>query len=116
MSGLGWNWLFLRHVIHCGCCRALGHPHDRVLPPTDNRTARRPAGYPDSWLAIALSDAGGMHGADMMLVAGGTAAAGGAAWRALDLHSLDFVQPQMDEHQASGLAGHGAMRGPQRWA
>ncbi len=95
--------------------------HPYLLVPVQLHTP--PPGYPDSWLAIALSDAGGMHGADMMAVvggttgttaAGGTAAAatdGGAKWRALDLHSLDFVRPQMDDQQVRGRVGHGPMGG-----
>ncbi|KXZ46094.1 hypothetical protein GPECTOR_47g371 [Gonium pectorale] len=85
-------------------------------------------GHPDSWLGLALSDAGGMKGADIIVVAGppspasdGEGAdgpdgdgdgdddgsngpakryvAGPGGWRVIDAYSLNFVQPAADPQQ-----------------
>ncbi|GIL66735.1 hypothetical protein Vafri_20213, partial [Volvox africanus] len=54
-------------------------------------------GYPDSWLAVALSAAGGMIGADVIVVAGPNTGADGGGWRVIDAHSLQFAQPVPDD-------------------
>ncbi|PNH04333.1 MOXD1 1 [Tetrabaena socialis] len=59
-------------------------------------------GGPDAWLAVALSEGGGMIGADMMIVAGGGEDGG---WRVIDAHSLEFAQPLRDTQQDVSLLG-----------
>ncbi|GIL66717.1 hypothetical protein Vafri_20200 [Volvox africanus] len=62
-------------------------------------------GYPDSWLAVALSAAGGMIGADVIVVAGPNTGADGGGWRVIDAHSLQFAQPVPDDKQDVTLLG-----------
>ncbi|PNG99274.1 hypothetical protein TSOC_014951, partial [Tetrabaena socialis] len=57
---------------------------------------------PDAWLAVALSNGGGMIGADMMIVAGGGEDGG---WRVIDAHSLEFAPPLRDAQQDVSLLG-----------
>ncbi|PNH05189.1 hypothetical protein TSOC_008618 [Tetrabaena socialis] len=59
-------------------------------------------GGPDAWLAVALSEGGGMIGADMRIVAGGGEDGG---WRVIDAHSLEFAQPLRDTQQDVSLLG-----------
>ncbi|PNH04336.1 MOXD1 1 [Tetrabaena socialis] len=59
-------------------------------------------GGPDAWLAVSLSEGGGMHGADMIIVAGGGAEGG---WRVIDAHSLEFAVPLKDTQQDVSLVG-----------
>ena len=86
------------------------------------------AGYPDSWIALALSESGGMQGADMIIVTPPrvAAAAGpgdsavdddsdgdgdgprqpaggdsGGEWRVIDAHSYAFEAPEPDDHQVA---------------
>ncbi|KXZ41536.1 hypothetical protein GPECTOR_409g249 [Gonium pectorale] len=111
--------------------RSSDFPHCALLSPAfalhwavrgDNITLGLDAdtgGHPDSWLGLALSDAGGMKGADIIVVAGppspasdgegadgpdGDAAAGGGllgpgGWRVIDAYSLNFVRPPADPQQ-----------------
>ncbi|PNH04334.1 MOXD1 1 [Tetrabaena socialis] len=83
---------------------------------------------PDAWLAVALSEGGGMIGADMMIVAGGggpaddnsyggeaaMSSSDGGGWRVIDAHSLEFAQPLRDKQQGEvPSAAAEARRGPE---